>query len=109
MADQSPHAGAPEVPLLGLEAQNALDAGLQKAGVFCSICGHPVEEGVTEMREYLIIEVRAADVNRPVVNLARIYHCQRESCDAAAVEAKAHATRLVPAWTLFAGPDEDPA
>jgi hypothetical protein len=122
MADQSPHAA--EVPLIGLEAQNALDAGLQKAGVFCSLCGRPVDEGQQFMQEYLIIEVTAAGVDgqpltigtaegaataRPIVNLRRVYWCQRDTCDASQVAERAHAARMVPAWTLFAGPEEPEA
>lgn len=117
------------LPMIGEEGRNALDAGLQKAGVFCSICGRPAPEQQeppklgdlkpgegamwTEgesptMMEFLIIEPRIVGSEmKATINLRRVYWCRRDDCDASGVEQRAHAARIVPAWTLFASPEEE--
>lgn len=99
-----PPTALPDVPLLGVEVQDALDAGLRKAGVFCSLCGlsaAPTEEGTPQtMTEYLIIEPLIGEGQKAVVNLVRVHHCRREDCDPSAVAAKASASRQIPAWEL---------
>lgn len=119
------------VPLLGATMEDALDAGLRKAGVFCSLCGRsapaPYEPpkikdlepgegamwtdgGPPTMTEYLIIDAQISpDLGqKPSVNLARFYHCGRDDCDATDLKAQAQATRTVPAWEVLVPADLAP-
>lgn len=105
-----PGAAVPDqsVPLLGSQVEAALDAGLRKAGVFCSICGRsaaiqPV--GGAKMIEYLIVEPTIGEADKPVVNLKRLYHCGRRECDDSKVRAEAQAAREVPAWEILERPE----
>lgn len=112
------------VPLLGRTMEDALDAGLRKAGVFCSLCGRsaptppeppklgelePGEGRVFEiageptMAEYLVVggEIDPEPGRKPTVTLTRFYHCGRDDCDATELKAQAQAVRHVPAWELL--------
>lgn len=117
----------PEVPLLGTTLEDALDAGLRKAGVFCSLCGRSapaprepdeVVEGITQfsvgeptMTEYLVIDAKIAPDpgQKPSVTLGRFYHCGRDDCDATGLREAAQAARQVPAWEVLASPEEVPS
>jgi len=120
--------------LLGATLEDALDAGLRKAGVFCSLCGRSaptppepprIDEvvegaevsatfeiaGEPTMTEYLVIdaEISPEPGRKPTVALARFYHCGREDCDATDLRAQAQAARRVPAWEVLANtPDAPP-
>jgi hypothetical protein len=114
------------VPLLGATMEDALDAGLRKAGVFCSLCGRSapvppepqrldeVVEGVevaatfeiageATMTEYLVIDATIAPEagKKPTVALTRFYHCGRDDCDATELRSQAQAARRVPAWEVL--------
>lgn len=119
------------VPLLGATMEDALDAGLRKAGVFCSLCGRsaptppePPKVGDLEpgegrffeiageptMTEYLVIDASIAPEagKKPTVALTRFYHCGRDDCDATELRARAQAARRVPAWEVLT-PEEGPS
>jgi hypothetical protein len=119
----------PAVPLLGTTLEDALDAGMRKAGVFCSLCGRSapakpeppklgdlkpgegttwIDGGPPTMTEYLVIDAQISPNpgEKPSVNLARFYHCGREDCDAAELRASAQATRSVPAWEVLSPAEE---
>lgn len=106
---------APSVPLLGRTMEDALDAGLRKAGVFCSLCGRSAKTDAPTnptMMEYLVIdaEVGADAAKKPTVALIRFYHCERDDCDATELKARAQAARRVPAWEVLVpeGATEEP-
>lgn len=93
------------VPLLGSSLEDALDAGLRKAGVFCSLCGRtalPSPVHSATMTEYLLLNPSIEPGRKkPVVALIRLYHCGRDDCDPSEVIEKAQARRTVPAWELL--------
>jgi hypothetical protein len=108
---------ADDVMLLGPALEEALDAGLRKAGVLCSLCGRTAEpatepigegrsvihtEGPGTMMEYVIVTPSIAKgQGKPTVNVSRIFHCQREDCDATSVAEKANARRQLPAFEVM--------
>jgi hypothetical protein len=119
------------VPLLGATMEDALDAGLRKAGVFCSLCGRSAsppyeppkikdlepgegavwtDSGPPTMTEYLVIDATIAPEvgKKPTVALARFYHCGREDCDATELRSQAQAARTVPAWEVLVPDDVAP-